>query len=171
MTSFRWRTPQARKQEMKTLEWHLLWMHFTCMQQHFHFSGCSLFPLYLFNLILVSTGADPPGGDVTALLHEGPQWEPQGIEDAKVIGRVRGCLGVFGLILFLKVPLVRTEPTDQEQDHAHPNIGKHYTHPDLIGQRIQEGEHARLRLLRLLYHNGDAQAHKGLGKVYHLLSN
>ena len=119
----------------------------------------------------LSAGSDPPGWDVTALLHEGAQWEPERIEDAKVIGGIGWCLGVFGLVLFLEVPLVGTEPTDQEQDHAHPNIGKHNTHPDLIGQRVQEGENAGLGLLWLLYHNGDAQAHKGLGKVYHLLSN
>lgn len=128
------------------------------------------FPILLHCLLRVSFGPDPPGRDVTALLHEGAQREPEGIKDAKVIGWVRGSLWVFGFILILEVPLVRTESTDQEQDHAHPNIGKHYTHPDLIGQRVQERENTRLGLLWLLYHNGDAQAHKGLGKVYHLLS-
>jgi len=112
-----------------------------------------------------------PRGDVTALLHEGPQREPQRVEDAKVVGRIGGTLGVFGLVLLLEVPLVGAEAADQEQNHAHTDIGKHYAHPDLIGQGVQEGEHAGLGLLRLLYHNGDAQAHKGLGKVYHLLSD
>lgn len=116
-------------------------------------------------------GADPPWRDVTALLHKGAQRKPQGIEDAKVIWWVWGCLGVFGLILVFKVPFVGAEPTDQEQDHAHPDIGKDDTHPDLVCQRIQEGEHTGLGLLWLLYHNGDAQAHKRLGKVYDLLSN
>lgn len=121
--------------------------------------------------VSASSGADPPGRYVTALLHEGTQREPEGIKDAKVIRRIRRGLGVFGFILVLEVPLVRTEAADQEQDHAHPNIGKYNTHPDLIGQRVQEGENARLGLLGLLYHNGDAQAHKRLGKVYHFLSN
>lgn len=124
---------------------------------------------HLSSLVCIST--DSPGRYVTALLHEGTQREPEWIEDAKVIGGVRRCLGVFGLILVFEVPFIRTKATDQEQNHAHPDIGKDYTHPDFIGQRVQEGENARLGLLGLLYHNGDAQAHKWLGKVYHLLSN
>lgn len=67
------------------------------------------------------------------------------------------------------MPLIRAEAAHQEEHHAHANIGKDYTHPDLISQRVQKGEHARLGLLGLLNHDGDAQAHEGLGKVNDLL--
>lgn len=103
------------------------------------------------------------------MLHEGTQGEPQAIKNPKVVWRVWGALGVFELIVLVQMPLIRAEAAHQEEDHTHANIGKNYTHPDLIGQWVQEGEHPGLGLLRLLYHYGDAQAHKGLGEVYHFL--
>ena len=39
-----------------------------------------------------------PGGDVTALLHEGPQGEPERVEDPKLIG-VFSCLLLLLLVL------------------------------------------------------------------------
>lgn len=112
-----------------------------------------------------------PWRDIASLLHEGTQGEPQAIKNPKVIRRVWGALRVFELIVLIQMPLIRAEAAHQEEHHAHANIGKDYTHPDLIGQRVQKGEHARLGLLRLLNHDGDAQAHEGLGKVNDLLSD
>ena len=112
-----------------------------------------------------------PGWYLTSLLHEGSQREPQRVEDAKVVGRIWRCLGVFGLILFIQVPLIRAEAADQEQDHTHTDVGEHDTHPYLIGQRVQEGEDTWFRLLGLLDHDGDAQRHEGLGEVDHFLTN
>ena len=114
---------------------------------------------------------DPPWRNITALLHEGSQREPKAVEDAKVVGGVRGGLGVFCLILLVKIPLIWAEPANQEQNHAHTNVGKHDAHPDLVGQGVQEGKHPRFGLLGLLDHDGDAQTHEGLGEVYHLLSH
>lgn len=109
-----------------------------------------------------------PWWDIASLLHEGPEGEPQAIKNPKVVWRVWGALRVFGLIVLIQVPFIRAEPADEEQHHTHADIGKNYTHPNLIGQRVQEGKHTRLGLLGLLNHNGDAQAHKGLREVYHL---
>ncbi len=67
------------------------------------------------------------------------------------------------------MPLVRAEAADQEEHHAHADVGEHDAHPDLVGQRVQEGEDARFGLLRLFDHDGDAQTHEGLGEIDHLL--
>ena len=78
------------------------------------------------------------------MLHEGAQGEPQAIKNPKVVRWVWRALGVFGLVVLIQMPLIWAEAADQEEHHAHADIGKHYAHPDLIGQRVQEGEHARL---------------------------
>ena len=110
-----------------------------------------------------------PWRDIASLLHEGAQGEPQAIKNPKVVRRVWGALRVFGLIVLVQMPLIGAETAHQEEHHTHANIGKDYTHPNLIGQRVQEGKHPGLGLLRLLNHNGDAQAHEGLREVYHFL--
>lgn len=110
-----------------------------------------------------------PWRDIASLLHEGAQGEPQAIKNPKVVRRIWGALRVFELIVLVQMPLIWAEAAHQEEHHAHANIGKDYTHPDLIGQRVQKGEHARFGLLGLLNHDGDAQAHEGLGKVNDLL--
>ena len=108
-----------------------------------------------------------PWWDIASLLHEGAQGEPQAIKNPKVVRRVWGALRVFDLIVLVQMPLIRAEAAHQEEHHAHADIGKNYTHPNLVRQWVQEGKHARLGLLGLLNHNGDAQAHKGLREVYH----
>lgn len=108
-----------------------------------------------------------PGRNVTSLLHEGSQWEPQTVEYPKLIGLVTGCLVPPFLKLFT-VPFIGAEAADQEKDDAHSNVGKHDAHPNLISQRVEEGEDPWLGLLWLFYHDGDPQTHKWLGEVYHL---
>lgn len=88
--------------------------------------------------------SNQPWRDIASLLHEGAQGEPQAIKNPKVVWWVWRALGVFGLVVFVQMPLIGAEAADQEEHHAHADIGKYYTHPDLIGQRVQEGEHARL---------------------------
>lgn len=112
-----------------------------------------------------------PWWDIASLLHEGTQWEPQAIKNPKVVWRVWGALRVFELIVFIQMPLIRAEAAHQEEHHTHTNVGKNYTHPNLIGQWVQKGKHPRLGFLWLLNHNGDAQAHKGLREVYHFFPN
>lgn len=63
------------------------------------------------------------------------------------------------------LPLVRTEPADQEQDDGHPDVGKDDAHPDLFGQRRHEAKHPWLLLHGLLDHDGDPEGHEGLGEV------
>lgn len=64
-----------------------------------------------------------------------------------------------------------THTPHQEEHHADADVGKHDAHPDLIGQRVQEGKDARLGLGGLLDHDGDSQRHERLGEVDHLLSH
>lgn len=108
-----------------------------------------------------------PRGDVAALLHERAQGEPEGVENPKLVGGLVAWRTVGALFGLLGVPFIRAEAADQEEHHAHADIGKYYAHPNLIGQRVEEGKHPRLGFLRLLYHYRDAQAHKGLREVYH----
>lgn len=117
--------------------------------------------------VVESEHNNQPWWDIASLLHEGTQGEPQAIKNPKVVWRVWGALRVFDLIVLVQMPLIRAEAAHQEEHHTHADIGKNYTHPNLIGQWVQEGKHPRLGLLRLLNHNGDAQAHKGLREVYH----
>lgn len=136
-----------------------------------------------------------PWWDITALLHEGPQWEPKGVEDAELIGllwtllvgvllrcrlallhpvrgrSLSGTLWLTSLLVVLSVPLVRAESADKEQDNADANVGKHYAHPDLISQGVQEWKHARFGFSGFLDHDGDTQWHEGLGEVDHFFTD
>ena len=49
-------------------------------------------------------------------------------------------------------------------------VSQHDTHPDLVGQRVHEGEDIGLGGLGFLDHNADPQTHKRLGEVDHPLS-
>lgn len=106
---------------------------------------------------LVSNLSVLPGGDIAALLHESAQREPEGVEDAKLIGGLVTWRTVGALFRLLGVPFIRAEAADQEEHHAHADIGKHDAHPDLVGQRVQEGEHPWFGFLGLLDHDGNAQ--------------
>ncbi len=110
-----------------------------------------------------------PGCEVAALLHEGAQGEPETVEDAELVGGLVAGRTVGAFLGLLGVPLVRAEAADQEEHHAHADVGEHDAHPDLVGQRVQEGEDARFGLLGLFDHDGDAQTHEGLGEIDHLL--
>lgn len=107
-----------------------------------------------------------PGGEVTALLHEGSQAEPQAVKDAELIGWL---ISIRLFLCLISFPLIWTEAADEEQHNAHPDVGKHDTHPDLVRQRVEEREDARLGLLRLFDHDGDSEAHEGFREVDHFL--
>lgn len=96
---------------------------------------------------------------VASLLHESPEGKPEAVEDGKVIGDC-GSISVV-----LNVPFKRAEPAHEKEDHAHTDVGEDDAHPDLVAQRVHEGEDTRDFFLRLLDHNADAQAHKRLGEV------
>ncbi len=91
-----------------------------------------------------------PGRDVATLLHEGSKGEPETVEDPKLIGGLVARQTVSALLGLLGVPLVRAEAADQEEHHAHADVGEHNAHPDLVGQRVQEGEDTRFGLLGFL---------------------
>lgn len=77
------------------------------------------------------TSSHPPWWDVTALSHKGTEREPQTVKYAKFVRRLIGLnLSVF---IFFSVPLIGAETADEKQHHAYTNVGKHDTHPDLIG--------------------------------------
>lgn len=61
--------------------------------------------------------------------------------------------------------------THQKENNADSNVGKDDTHPDFIGQGVQEGEDSWFGLLRLFDHDGDPQRHERFGEVNHLLPN
>ena len=72
---------------------------------------------------------DWPRFDVDALLHERAEREPKTVEDGEVIGDSDAVRAVFD------VPLKRTEPTDEEQNHTDADIGEHDTHPHLAAHQ------------------------------------
>lgn len=68
------------------------------------------------------------------------------------------------------MPFVRAEAADEEEDDADAYVGKDDTHPDFIRQRVHEAKDMRLVVHRPLDHDGDAEAHEGLGEVDHLFT-
>ncbi len=112
--------------------------------------------------------SDLPRWDVTALAHEGSKGEPQAVEYAKLVSRLIGL--DLPILILLSVPLIWAEAADEEQHHADTDVGKNNTHPDLIGQRVQEREDSWFGFLRLLYHDRDSQRHEWFREVNHLLS-
>jgi len=63
------------------------------------------------------------------------------------------------------VPLVRTEPRDDEQRKADDQVGDQHVDPDLERQWLQEGEETRRLVHRALEENGDTEVHERLGEV------
>jgi len=78
-----------------------------------------------------------PRFDVAALLHEGPDSEPQTVYDGEVVSYRRT------VIVILDVPLVRTEPANEEQHDANADVGEQNAHPYFVGEWIHEREHTR----------------------------
>jgi len=82
---------------------------------------------------------------------------------------------LFTVIQFLCQKLInlgsREQIPHQEEHHADSDVGEHDAHPDLVGQRVEEGEHTRFGLGGFLDHDGDSQRHEGFGEVDHLLSH
>ena len=100
-----------------------------------------------------------PWRNITSLSHESTERKPETIEHGEVICEAWSALLVFDL------PLVWTEPTDEEEDKADANVWKYDAHPDVIREWIHEREHSRFLLLRLLDHDADAKVHEWLREV------
>ena len=98
-------------------------------------------------------------------MHEGTEREPETIKHREVVREGRSVGRV------VDVPLVGTEPGDEEEDEADSQIGDDDTDPDLVGEWLHEGEDSRLLLLRLLDHDADAEVHERLREVDHTLAH
>lgn len=59
----------------------------------------------------------------------------------------------------------------QKKHHTDSNVGENNAHPDLVSQRVEEGEDAWFGLCWFLDHDGDSQRHEWFGEVDHLLSD
>jgi len=70
----------------------------------------------------------------------------------------------------LDLPLLGTEPADEEQDDADGQVREHDTQPDVRVERVHEREDARLLLLRLFDHDADAEVHERFAEVDDSLS-
>lgn len=99
-------------------------------------------------------GGNPPWRNITSLLHESSQGEPETVEYPKLIRLIIGWL-VPSFLKFLCVPLIRAEAAHQEEDNTHSNVGKNNAHPYFVSQRIQKGKHSWFGLLRFFYHDRD----------------
>lgn len=101
-----------------------------------------------------------PRWKVTTLLHEGSEWEPKTVANAKIVGDSCSNNGLF------PSPLIRAESTDQEKDDADPDVGKDNAHPYLAGQWTHEGKNPRFLFHWFFDHDTNSQTHERFGKVY-----
>ena len=67
------------------------------------------------------------------------------------------------------VPFVRAEPGQEEHGQGNHQERDDHIHPDIEGERVEEGEHTRVLRHRNPVQDGDAQMHVRLGEVYYLL--
>jgi len=65
----------------------------------------------------------------------------------------------------LDLPLLRTEPADEEKDDTNGEIREDDTQPDVSVERVHEREDARLLLLRFLDHDADTELHERFTEV------
>ena len=113
-----------------------------------------------------SVEADSPGRDITSLLHEGTECEPETVTQRKVGGDFRSVTGVVA-----DLPLGRAEPADQEHHQADAEVREDDAQPDVEVERVHEREDAGLLFLRLLDHDADAELHERLAEVDHSLAH
>ena len=90
-----------------------------------------------------------PWFDVTALLHEGAEREPEAVEDGEVVGNARSSRRTIGVVL--DVPFEWREARDEKQDDADANVGEDDAHPDLVREWIHERKHSRILFGWLLH--------------------
>lgn len=76
-----------------------------------------------------------PRQNVSSLLHERGQREPQTVVDGEVIGD-----RVDPMRPFLDSPLVGAEPRDEEDDDGNADVSEDDVHPDFSAKRLHEGE-------------------------------
>ena len=101
------------------------------------------------------------------MLHERPDGEPEAVGEGELVVDNVGVLVARVLV----VPLVRTEPGDDEEDEADDEVRHEHVDPDLEGQRREKGEQARVLLLRTLEEDADAEVHERLRKVDDLFAH
>ena len=65
-------------------------------------------------------GGDEPWGDITTLLHNGPEREPETVHDGEVVSERRAGGAVLDL------PLVRAEAADEEEDETDADVGEYH---------------------------------------------
>lgn len=59
-------------------------------------------------------------------------------------------------------------PGDDKQHTADTEARQQHVHPDVGGQRVEEGEHPRVGAVGFVVQDADSQRHEGLGEVDHL---
>ena len=72
-----------------------------------------------------------PWEDVAALAKKGADTKPESIGDGPLVG---------GLALPVVLPLVRSDPGQEEHGDGHPEVGSRRVDPHLDRERLQEGE-------------------------------
>lgn len=70
-----------------------------------------------------------------------------------------------------KITKVDMLPGYDKEHTTDTQVSQQNIHPDIRGERIQEGEDARVCTIGLAVQNTYSKSHKGLGKVDDLLSN
>lgn len=89
---------------------------------------------------------------------------------------LKDSVGVFCRVTANSYTVINTHihfhtPPHQKEHHADSDVGEDNAHPDLVGQRVEEGEDARFGFGGFLDHDGDSQRHERFGEVDHLLSH
>jgi len=95
------------------------------------------------------------------LLHQRADGKPEAVGERELVVDVVG----VGVARVRVVPLVRTEPGDDEQRRADDHVRDQHRDPDLERQRRQEREEARRLSDRALEENADAEVHERLREV------
>ena len=91
--------------------------------------------------------------------HEGAEREPETVKNGEVVREARTGH------LVLDLPLVRTEPTDEEEDQTDAEVGEDDAHPYVRRERVHKRKDARFLLFRLLDHDADAEVHERFREV------
>lgn len=106
-----------------------------------------------------------PGRNITSLLHEGTECKPKAVAQREVGRRSVDYVFVIVIVIVRHLSFVWTEPTDDCQRQTDAKIRHNDTHPNLRTEWRHKRKHARLLLLRFLYHDADAEVHERLGEV------
>ena len=72
-----------------------------------------------------------PREDIASLAEKGADTEPESIRDGPLVG---------GLPLPIVLPLVGSDPGQEEHGDGDPQVGRRGVDPHLDGERLEEGE-------------------------------